>query len=124
VVVDASGPALVQGVEERLESVVENLLVNALSFAGASGTVHMGVLVHDGEVLLTVSDDGPGIAAADLPRVFERFFTTRRHDRGTGLGLSLVRAVVEAHGGTVRVDSVVGLGATFTAGFPGRPCPA
>jgi two-component system sensor histidine kinase ChvG len=124
VVVDAPGPALVQGVEERLESVVENLLVNALSFAGASGTVHMGVLVHDGEVLLTVSDDGPGIAAADLPRVFERFFTTRRHDRGTGLGLSLVRAVVEAHGGTVRVDSVVGLGATFTAGFPGRPCPA
>ena len=117
--VDAPGPAPVLGVEDRLESVIENLLANALSFAGASGTVQLRVTAHGTDVTLTVSDDGPGIAAADLPHVFDRFFTTRRHDKGTGLGLSLVRAVVEAHGGSVRVDSALGRGATFTAVLPG-----
>jgi signal transduction histidine kinase len=120
VMVDAPGSAPVLGVEDRLESVVENLLANALSFAGTSGTVQLRVAVRDGDVLLTVSDDGPGIAAADLPCVFDRFFTTRRHDKGTGLGLSLVRAVVEAHGGTVGVESELGRGATFTARLPRR----
>jgi signal transduction histidine kinase len=108
----------VLGVEDRLESVVENLLANALSFAGASGTVRLRVTARGTDVILTVSDDGPGIATTDLPHVFDRFFTTRRHDKGTGLGLSLVRAVVEAHGGSVRVDSIEGRGATFTAVLP------
>jgi two-component system sensor histidine kinase ChvG len=121
VIVEVAGSAPVLGVEDRLESVVENLLANALSFAGPTGTVQLRVAVRDGEVLLTVSDDGPGIAPADLSQVFDRFFTTRRHDKGTGLGLSLVRAVVEAHGGTVGVESVLGRGATFTARLPELP---
>ena len=69
-------------------------------------------------VELSVSDDGPGIAAEDLSHVFERFFTTRRHDKGTGLGLALVRAIVEAHGGSVSASSELGHGATFSARLP------
>jgi signal transduction histidine kinase len=123
VLVDAPGPAPVLGVEERLESVVENLLANALSFAGPSGTVRLSVIAHERAVILTVFDDGPGIAPEDLPHVFDRFFTTRRHDKGTGLGLSLVRAVVEALGGSVRVDSELGRGARFSAVLPAHKRP-
>jgi two-component system sensor histidine kinase ChvG len=115
----APEPARVRGVPLRLESALTNLLENAASFAGAGGAVTVTVSVLDGQVILAVSDDGPGIAAEDLSHVFERFFTTRRHDRGTGLGLALVRAIVEGHGGTVKVESRPGHGATFTATLPG-----
>jgi signal transduction histidine kinase len=114
----APEPAHVRGVPLRLESVLANLLENAAAFAGAGGTVTVTISVRDGHVILAVSDDGPGIAAEDLSHVFERFFTTRRHDRGTGLGLALVRAIVDGHGGTVNVQSRPGHGATFTATFP------
>lgn len=113
--------ALVRGVSERLETVVDNLLENAASFAGEKGNVKVQLVREAGELVLRVRDDGPGIAGEDLPRVFERFFTTRRHDRGTGLGLALVRAIVEAHGGEVKVESELGKGATFTARLPGLP---
>jgi two-component system sensor histidine kinase ChvG len=112
--------ARVRGVPLRLESALTNLLENAASFAGAAGKVTVTISVVDGQVTLAVSDDGPGIAPEDLSHVFERFFTTRRHDRGTGLGLALVRAIVEGHGGAVKVHSQPGHGATFTATFP-RP---
>ena len=92
---------------------------NTLSSLGRRG-LQLRVAVRDGDVLLTVPDDGPGIAAADLAHVVERFFTTRRHNKGTGLGLSIVRAVVEAHGGTAHVDSAPGRGATFSVTCP-RP---
>ena len=76
-------------------------------------------LARDGAwVVVAVKDNGPGIAASDLPRVFERFFTTRGEKRGTGLGLALTRALVEAHGGTVAVSSEAGQGAVFTIRWP------
>lgn len=115
---DAATPAPVRGVPERLETLLDNLLANAASFAREHGTVRAAVIVHAAEVELSVSDDGAGIAEQDLPHVFERFFTTRRHDKGTGLGLALVRAIAEAHGGRVAVTSQLGEGATFRAFFP------
>ncbi|MGC4093776.1 MAG: HAMP domain-containing sensor histidine kinase [Polyangiaceae bacterium] len=110
--------ARVRGVAERLEAVLDNLLANAASFARSSGVVHVSVRRSGSDVVLSVRDDGPGIAPEDIPHVFERFYTTRRHDKGTGLGLALVRAIVEAHGGQVGVDSELGRGARFSAAIP------
>lgn len=115
---EASAPAPVRGVPERLETLLDNLLANAASFAREGGTVRAAVTVLGAEIELSVHDDGAGIAEQDLPHVFERFFTTRRHDKGTGLGLALVRAIAEAHGGRVAVSSQLGQGATFRAFFP------
>ncbi|MDP2305461.1 MAG: HAMP domain-containing sensor histidine kinase [Pseudomonadota bacterium] len=103
-IVEAHSPAVVSGVPERLETAVRNLLENAAHFA--RGEVRVGVRVESTFVLLSVKDDGPGIAAEDLPRIFDRFFT-RRAGEGTGLGLALARAVVEAHGGTLEVSGGV-----------------
>jgi signal transduction histidine kinase len=114
----ATGPARVRGVAERLETVLDNLLANAASFAREGGSIQVVVVAEATHVELRVTDDGPGIVAEDTPRIFERFYTSRRHDKGTGLGLALVRAIVEAHGGSVAVVSVVGQGATFSARLP------
>ncbi|MBX3185894.1 MAG: HAMP domain-containing histidine kinase [Labilithrix sp.] len=133
-VIDAAEPAPVVGVEPRLDSVVRNLVDNAASFAGEGGEVRVGVKSAAGEIVLEVSDTGPGIADHDLPRMFERFFTTRaiggdpappdappRRTKGTGLGLALVKAVAEAHGGRVSAHSPPGKGATFRVVLPAAP---
>lgn len=113
----------VDGVEPRLGSIVRNLVDNAASFAGDGGEVRTIVRSSGDEVVLEVSDTGPGIAEKDLPHMFERFFTTRavateRRQKGTGLGLALVKAIVEAHGGRVGVESPPGKGATFVVYLP------
>jgi two-component system sensor histidine kinase ChvG len=96
--------------------VLRNLLDNALSFARTRVCIEVGRAGDEAEVV--VSDDGPGIAPEDMPRVFDRFFTTRGDRRGTGLGLSLARAVVEAHGGTIRAESPPQGGARFVVRLP------
>jgi signal transduction histidine kinase len=109
----------VRGVASRLESVLRNVIDNALSFARARVGVE---LRRDGGVaVIVVSDDGPGIAPEDLPRVFDRFFTTRGDSRGTGLGLALARAVVEAHGGTIHAESPSAGGARLVVRLPFTP---
>ncbi|MBK7973881.1 MAG: HAMP domain-containing histidine kinase [Deltaproteobacteria bacterium] len=115
---EADTAAPVNGVAERLEAALRNLLDNALDFAGAGGEVRVAVEARADAVAVTVADTGPGIDAEALPRVFERFFTTRRSRRGTGLGLALVRAIAEAHGGSVRVASPPGSGAVFVLEIP------
>lgn len=116
---NCSNDARVDGVAGRLETAARNLLENAASYA-AQGGGHVRVVVDctEDRVLLEVSDDGPGIPAEHLSRVFDRFFTTRGHREGTGLGLALVRAVVEAHGGRTSVASEEGGGATFRVELP------
>jgi signal transduction histidine kinase len=114
---EVTTPTHVRGVAERLETVLDNLLGNAASFARPGGQVRVVVAAAPDHAELRVTDDGPGIPPDEASRVFERFYTTRRHDKGTGLGLALVRAIVEAHGGSVAVTSEPAQGATFEARF-------
>jgi signal transduction histidine kinase len=114
----APGEARVRAVAHRLDTLVRELLENARSFAGDGGRVEARVEAHGDDVVLVVSDTGPGIAPQDLPRVFSRFFTTRGRSRGTGLGLALVKAVAEAHGGSVGATSKPGEGASFEVRLP------
>ncbi len=127
--VDAEPGTSVHGVAPRLDSLLRNLIDNAASFAGPDGEVRVLVRRVGEHVLLEVSDTGPGIAAADLPRVFDRFFTTRASGRaseegprrgGSGLGLALVKAIAEAHGGDVAARNEPGAGATFRVRLPAR----
>ena len=104
-----------RGIPLRLESVIRNLLDNALHFAGPAGQVTLRIDRRADAVELRVLDDGPGISAEDLPHVFERFYTRRRVG-GTGLGLALARAIVEAHGGTLAVEPRTG--ACFVVRLP------
>ncbi|GAA1744602.1 HAMP domain-containing sensor histidine kinase [Aeromicrobium alkaliterrae] len=110
-------PWWVVGEPRALERAVTNLLDNAAKWSPAEGTVE--VSLQDGVV--TVRDHGPGIAEADLPHVFERFYRSReaRTLPGSGLGLSIVRRAAERHGGTVEVESEPGSGATFRMTVPG-----
>jgi signal transduction histidine kinase len=104
----------------RFEQVAANLIDNALKYTPVGGQVTVDVSERGGLALLSVSDTGPGIPPGELPHIFERLFRgdRSRAERGLGLGLSLVKAVVEAHGGTVTVDSEVGRGSTFTVALP------
>lgn len=113
--------SLVCGSPGRLSQVFINLLVNAAQAAKPLGkVVKMDVSVrhHEGRLLCTFRDEGPGIAPANLPRIFEAFFTTKSAETGTGLGLSIARGIVEAHGGSIDVKSELGVGTTFTIELP------
>ena len=116
-------PIQVIGDSNRLQQVVWNLLSNAVKFTPAGGRVDVCLEPLDGHAKITVSDTGKGIPADFLPHVFEYFrqadSTTTRKFGGLGLGLAIVRHLVELHGGTVRAESPgEGLGATFTVQLP------
>lgn len=112
----------VLGDRDRLLQVLENLIGNAIKFTGPGGRIGVGASATAGEVLLWVSDTGPGIAAEDLPRVFDRFWQAQKAGRrGAGLGLPIVKGIVEAHGGRVWVESTLGQGSTFLFTIPVVP---
>ena len=112
----------VLGDAEHLRRVVDNLIGNALKFTPAGGTVEVRLRSANGTVLLEVADSGIGIDSIHIGRIFERFYqvdgTSRRTHGGCGLGLALVKEIVERHGGTVSVDSKLGQGSTFTVSLP------
>jgi signal transduction histidine kinase len=107
---------------DRLEQVVRNLTANAVRHTPPGGLVLLAAAAEDGAIVVQVRDTGEGIAADDLPRVFERFYradAARDRDRGgAGLGLALVKELTEAMGGSVGVESAVGAGSVFTLRLP------
>jgi two-component system phosphate regulon sensor histidine kinase PhoR len=110
--------------ERRLEEVVHNLLDNAVKYSHQNGRILIQAGTPDQEVVLSVRDEGVGIAANDLPRIFERFYRAdRARSRelgGTGLGLSIVKHIAQLHGGRVEAESVVGEGTTIRVILPNR----
>jgi len=118
-----AGTGMISGDPARLQQVIWNLLSNAIKFTLQGGLVQVGLRPADGNVEIAVRDSGVGIAPAFITHVFERFrqgdaSTTRQHG-GLGLGLSIVKHLIEQHGGTVRVDSEgEGRGACFTVELP------
>ncbi len=113
----------VVGDADRLERVALNLIHNALKFTPSGGSVGVEAGYEDGAVVVRVRDTGVGIAPADLPRVFERFYKVdrARSSGGTGLGLAIVKHTVEAHGGSVAVESQQGGGSVFSFSLPSAP---
>ena len=114
------------GDANRLDQVLTNLVDNAIKYGRADGTVIVGgKKLEDGALEIFVSDDGPGIPAEAIDRVFERFYRVdkarSRDQGGTGLGLSIVKHIVQAHGGEVRCESELGKGATFFFTLPALP---
>jgi signal transduction histidine kinase len=109
---------------ERIVQLLSNLVGNALKFTPRGGEVIADVLARPEEAVIEVRDSGPGIPEADLPLVFDRFFrgtnVGEARASGSGLGLAIARSIVEMHGGTIQVSSVVGEGATFTVRLPRR----
>ena len=122
VVLEASVPedVVVTADRTRLEQVAANLIDNAVKYTPPGGRVDVDVARVGSRAILRVRDTGTGIPAAELPRIWDRLFRgdASRAERGLGLGLSLVKAVVEAHGGTVDVASELGRGSTFTITLP------
>jgi signal transduction histidine kinase len=116
----ADADAVVFGDRVRLEQATANLIDNAVKYTPRGGRVAVDVQRDRDRALLRVRDTGIGIPADEQPRIWDRLFRgdKSRAERGLGLGLSLVKAVIEAHGGTVAVGSEPGQGSTFTVSLP------
>jgi signal transduction histidine kinase len=113
-------PATVFADPVRVEQVAANLIDNAVKYTPGGGTVTVDVSTDNRWAVLRVRDTGTGITASELPRIWDRLFRgdRSRTERGLGLGLSLVKSVVEAHGGKVEVESEPGRGSVFTVSLP------
>jgi signal transduction histidine kinase/CheY-like chemotaxis protein len=110
--------------EERLLDVLENLIGNAIKFTAAGGSITVGASGHGhgNEILIWVKDSGAGIAAEHLPHIFDRFWQAQKKERrGIGLGLSICKTIVEAHGGRIWAESEVGAGTTMFFTVPAAP---
>jgi len=103
---------------EHVKQLWTNLISNAIRYTPNGGSVTVSLGEKDGQIVGVVSDTGIGIAADEIPRIFEEFYRTEQaktmEGRGTGLGLPIVRGIVETYGGTIEVDSTVGEGSRFT----------
>ena len=116
------GAERIFGDPARLAQLLDNLISNALKFTPEGGQATVRTASGDGYATFEVSDNGDGIAAADQEHLFEPFFRARhgatRFVSGTGLGLTITKAIAEAHGGTIEVESALGAGTTFRVRFP------
>ena len=125
IALEADGPARLLGDEARLRQAVDNLLDNVRVHTPPGTPVRVAVEVTDAEVLLSVTDEGPGLSPEVADRLFERFYrgdsARSRETGGAGLGLSIAAAIVEAHGGSVTASSPDGGGARFEVRLPTHP---
>jgi signal transduction histidine kinase len=114
--------ATLEADEELLNQVWRNLLHNAIKFTPEGGTLAIGLATDGNRATATFADSGIGIADDDLPHLFERFFKAdkarNRSLGGSGLGLSIVKKIVDLHGGEIEVESRPGEGTTFTVRLP------
>lgn len=113
---DACPRVLADG--DQMTQVFINLVMNAIHAMPEGGTLHIGLAQEHDMVKLTVADTGHGIPHEALPMIFEPFFTTKEFGKGTGLGLTVVKGIIEEHQGTITVDSEEGKGTTFTILLP------
>jgi signal transduction histidine kinase len=106
----------------HIVDILINLLQNAREALGNKGILRIEAgTLPDHTIEISVADDGPGIPADKVERIFEAYFTTK--EKGTGLGLAIVKHNVELYGGTIKVDSELGKGARFTLTFPAKTVP-
>jgi two-component system OmpR family sensor kinase len=122
ITLSANGPVVVEGDDTRLRQVLGNLVRNALVHTPQQTPVEISVSTEDGMGRIAVADHGPGLRPDEIARIFEPFFrvdpSRSRDSGGAGLGLSIVSAVVSAHGGKVQVKETTGGGATFEVELP------
>jgi signal transduction histidine kinase len=113
---------MINGDRQRLRQLFYQLVHNALQFTPAGGAISLSAQIVGTQVLATVQDTGGGIPKDDIPCIFDRFYRVdkarNRAHGGSGLGLALVKTLVDAHGGTVSVTSTLGLGSSFMVSFP------
>jgi len=120
VTITCSGEAQIYADPDLFERALGNLLDNALRFTPQDGSIQITLSEHNADVEVAVSDNGCGIAPEHLPRVFDRFYRAEssRGSDGAGLGLALVKSIVDLHGGSAKIQSEVGRGTTLTLSFP------
>jgi signal transduction histidine kinase len=104
----------------RIVEVLQNLIDNAIRYSNKNGEIKISLFKENEIAIIRVSDNGRGISAEDLPCIFDRFYQAdkSRGTEGSGLGLSIVKWIVEAHKGTIDVESKLSQGSTFTAKLP------
>ncbi|MCD2254625.1 two-component system histidine kinase PnpS [Listeria marthii] len=117
-----STPVTIETDRDKLQQILINLLSNAINYTPVDGKVEVKLIDHEAEVIIEVTDNGIGIPAKDIDRVFERFYRVdkarSRHSGGTGLGLSIVKHLVENCGGRIEVESQEEVGSTFRVTLP------
>jgi len=120
-VITAKNPPLVMGDKDRILQITINLLNNALQFTSIGGKVVISAKKEHNEMLVAVADTGMGISQEHLPHIFERFYRadkSRSRAQGSGIGLTIAKSLVEAHGGKIWVESKVDKGSTFYFTLP------
>jgi signal transduction histidine kinase len=120
--VDSAPPLLINGQTDQIYRLVSNLIINAINYTPENGTIVIRLDRKQNQVIITIEDNGIGIAAKDLPHLFERFYRVN-HDRsrqtgGVGLGLAIAQAIAKSHGGQIQVQSQLGQGTVFTVRLP------
>jgi signal transduction histidine kinase len=116
---------LIEADKALLQQALRNLLENAIKFTNRGGDVLIRLIPHQDSIVLSVADNGIGVAPIDQPRVFERFFRVEQigeqtHEQSSGLGLTIVKSIAEQHGGKIWMESQLGEGSTFHLRIPYR----